>query len=200
MTALAGLDRIGDQLVERRIIAESRYAGGRRREFGMLQGRGALVYPDGTVEWTDADWNGNFLTDEGEASLLDVYLKANTNPAKYLALNNQGGTTPSDTTTMAGAGANAWIETTTPGSNGYNRQQILTTDWGANTLDSGDYQSSAAEKTFGPNTGTAWTLSHVSMVTVATGTAGLLIAMIATTTTSVGALVSFRYTFRWKNQ
>jgi hypothetical protein len=92
-------------------------------------------------------------------------------------------------------------ESKAPGADGYNRQQIVAGDWGAPALDAGDMQSQAAEKTFGPVTGTAMTVTHVALVTVATGTAGLFLlflALSATTTVAVGQ--SFKYTLRAKVQ
>ena len=168
------------------------YAHGRRRH-SLFEGRGALVFPDGSVEWQDDDWRPNVLVDEGEASVINVYLRENANPSKYLMLIS--GSAPAETAVMTGL-----TESETPGTDGYNRQQVVAGDWAAPALDTGDMQSAAAEKTFGPNTSTAWTIAHVAIVTVATGTGGLFLAYITTTVTSVGTSVAYKFTTRWKNQ
>jgi hypothetical protein len=168
------------------------YAHGRRR-YSLFEGRGKLVYPDGTWDWVDDDFRPNVLVDEGEASVINVYLREQANVSKYLMLIS--GAAPAETAVMSGL-----TESETPGTDGYNRQQIAAGDWGAPALDTGDMQSSAAEKTFGPNTGAAWTIAHVAGVTVATGTAGLFLFYITTTVTSVGTSVAYKFTTRWKNQ
>lgn len=60
-------------------------------------------------------------------------------------------------------------ESVSPGSNGYNRQQIAAGDWGAPALDGGDQQIVAAQKTFGQFSGNV-PVSHVGLVSAATGT------------------------------
>lgn len=173
----------------------------RRRDLHLYRGIGAVIEPDGTVAWQDPDWVDNVLADEGELDMLDVYLRAQANPSKFLALINGSTTAPIETSTMAylggAAGAN---ESQVPGANGYNRQQINTTDWSAPALTGGDYQSSAAEKTFGAATA-AWTITHTALVTAATGqTAGsgrflAYLALSATTTIAINQ--SFKYVLRW---
>lgn len=163
-------------------------------EFGLFQAKATLVGPDGAVIWSEDDWHDNFVTDEGEQSTINVYLREQANPTKYLALLNMAG--PTDTTTMA-----TMTETQTPGANGYARQQVLNTDWGAPALDAGDMMSTASAKTFGPAAGVAWTVTHCAIVTVASGTGGLLIAvnaLSATTTVNIGQ--SLIITYRMKNQ
>jgi hypothetical protein len=172
------------------------YVGGRRskRDRHVYMGKGALVYPDGTVEWQDEEWMPNALADEGEASMINVYLREQAHPTKFLALLNDSGIVETDT--MA-----TMIESNTPGSNGYNRQAFTAGggDWGAPSLDTGDHQSTASQKTFGPATAT-WTITHAAFVTTSTGTAGLFLGYIATTTTTVGNTVSYLYTAKWKLQ
>jgi hypothetical protein len=95
----------------------------------------------------------------------------------------------------------ALTESKAPGVDGYSRQQILAGDWGAPALDAGDMQTQAAEKAFGPISGSAMTVTHMALVTVATGTAGkllLFLALSASTTVAVGQ--SFKYTLRAKIQ
>lgn len=165
-----------------------------KRSFHFWCGQGSLVYPDGTVELCDPEPVPNAVADEGEANLINVYLKENAASSKYLFLINDSGLAETDTV------ASITSESETPGTDGYNRAQIASGDWGANSLDSGDYQSTAAEKTFGPNTSTAWSLTHVGMTTASTGTGGLFLAYLATSTTTVGTSVSYKYTLTWKFQ
>lgn len=172
------------------------------RRWSPTMGIGALINADGSVEWQDSDWQLNALCDEGETSMLNVYLKEAANPAKHLALIDGTTTPPGETSTMAylGGGAGAG-ETKTPGSNGYNRQQILNTDWTDDGLISGDARFSAAEKTWGPATTGAWICSHAALVTAATGQTGgsgkflLFVALSATTTIAVSQ--SFKFILRW---
>lgn len=173
----------------------------RRADLHLYRGIGAVIEPDGSVAWQDPDWMDNILADEGELDMLDVYLRAQTNPSKFLALLNGTTTPPAETSTMAYlAGAAGSGESQVPGANGYNRQQILTTDWTAPAIVGGDYQSSAAEKTFGAATA-AWTITHTALVTAATGqTAGsgrflAYLALSASTTIAINQ--SFKYVLRW---
>jgi len=180
-----------------------RSAGKPRRSLTM--GIGALMSPEGDVLWQDPDWMLNALDDEGEQDMLSVYLAQSTHLTKYAALINGTTTAPTETSTMAylggAAGAN---ETQVPAANGYNRQQILNTDWVSDGLIGGDYRSSAAEKTFGPAATVSWTANNAGLVTAATGQlAGsgkflLHIALSATTTVAIGQ--SFKYILRWTQQ
>jgi hypothetical protein len=148
----------------------------------------------GKVLWEEPDFTGNSLADEGEQSIINVYLLEASNPTKYLGLLNDG--TLAETDTVATV-----TEADTPGTHGYNRQQILNTDWAAATLNSGDYQSTAAQKTFGPISGVAVTATTAFVTTTSTGTGGkfiLYIALSATTTIAVGQ--SFLYTLTFKMQ
>lgn len=153
----------------------------------------SIVDADGNTVW-EGDWIGNEVADEGEASIINVYLREQANPTKYLMCLNGAG--PSDTSTMASV-----TESKATGVDGYNRQQILSTDWGAPALDSGDHMSTAAEKTFGPITGSTMTVTHVALVTTSTGTGGLFIAWVTPPATrSIAVGLSYKVTFRWKNQ
>jgi hypothetical protein len=159
-------------------------------------GRGVLLSPEGDVLAADPDWMPNALADQGELDILNDWLLGQATSAKYLALVSG---TPSDTTTVA-----TMTETTVAGTNGYARQQILTTDWAAPVLNAGDYQTTAAAKTFGPNTGaSAWTISNAVLVTSATGLtspATLFLVYIATTITSIPVGTSYVYTLTQKAQ
>ncbi len=175
--------------------------GGKRRSPTM--GLGAVIDPDGSVAWQEDEWMPNALADEGEQSMLNVYLKELANPAKYLALINGTTTAPTETSTMAYLGGVAGAnEVRAPTVDGYNRQQLVGgTDWIDDGLQGGDFRFSGAEKTFGPATGTAWTINHSAVVTAATGQlAGsgkflLFLALSATTTIAVSQ--SFKYLLRF---
>lgn len=159
----------------------------------VLFGRGEILSAEGDVLWAE-DWQPNFLTDEGEQSLLNVFYRDQANPTKFLALLNMA--SPLETTTMA-----TMTEAKAPGADGYARQQLLGTDWSAPALSAGDHQVIAAEKSFGLVANTAMTATHAAVVTALTGTAGLLlqvIALSATSTIPVGQ--SFRYTLTNKAQ
>jgi hypothetical protein len=170
---------------------------GKRNQFDrfhLMMGKGAVRAADGSIVWEDADWMPNALADEGEQSMLNVYLLAASNPSKYLGLLNGG--SPGETTTMSGI-----TETQTPAANGYNRQQIASGDWASPTLNSGDYQTTAAQKTFGAASGSSWTTTHAYLTTTLADTLGkflLYIALSATTTVAVGQ--QFLYTLTIKAQ
>lgn len=173
--------------MRREVASDSvrRSAHGRRPS--VFWGKGTVLNSDGTVDH-ELDWVQNAVADEGEQSVLNVWLKATTNPSKYLALLNQA--SPGETTTMG-----TMTESNTPTANGYNRQVILTSDWSTPALTGGDYKTTAAEMTFGPASGSSWTLTHAILVTALTGTSGLFllfIALSASTTIAVGQ--SFKYT------
>ena len=154
-------------------------------------GRGCLLYPDGSREWLDGGaWNDNLLVDEGEKNILDDWLGGLAIVSKYLFLIDD---TVVETDTLASV-----TETETPGTDGYTRQQILTTDWAAAVLDVGDYQRTASAKTFGPNTGANWSIQHVGLGTVATGTAGLFLAAVPTGPVTVPTSISFQWTMKAK--
>lgn len=167
-------------------------AHGKRRSLTM--GLAAVTNPDGTVAWQEDDWTLNALHDAGEQDMLNVYLAGAANPSKYLALlSTPAGSLAETQGTMA-----AVTETQTPGSAGYNRIQIATTDWTNDGLVGGDYRFSAAEKAFGPAAASAWTITAAALTTTASTSAGLLLltlALSASTTVAVGQ--GFRYILRW---
>lgn len=157
-------------------------------------GIGALLSPEGDVLWQDDEWMPNALHDAGEQSMLNVYLKAATNPDKYLGLLNDGSIAETDGT------MSAVTEADTPGTHAYNRQQILTSDWTDDGLQGGDYRFSAAEKTFGQITGASVTATHASLSTTATGAGVLLLTLALSATTTIAVGQSFKYILRWTQQ
>lgn len=164
-----------------------------KKLWSPTQGRGQVIAEDGhTVLWEE-DWQDNALADEGEESILNVWLREQAHPTKYMVVLDAA---PSDTTTMA-----TMDEIRAPGVDGYARQQVLAADWSAPALDGGDYQTQAAEKTFGPATSLWLGMTHVGLVTTSPGNTGkflLYIALSATTQIAVGQ--AFKYTLRTKAQ
>jgi hypothetical protein len=157
-------------------------------------GFAAVLNPDGSIAWQEDDWTFNALHDAGEQSMLNVYLKEQANPTKYLALLNDATIAETDGT------MSAVTETKTPGTGGYDRQQIIAADWTDDGLQGGDYRFSAAEKTFGPVATATMTVTHAALCTTATG-AGLLLATLAlSATTNVAVSQLFKYVFRWTQQ
>ena len=168
-----------------------------QRDWHPTMGRGRLVSPEGDVLWL-GEWVENAVHDEGEKSMLDVYLRAQTNPSKYLSLAAQGNVTAlADTVVMSDI-----TEAETVGTHGYARQQINAGDWSTPALASGDMQTTAAVKTFGPNTDAgAWSVSHTILGTAATGTAGLLILSVPLSgVQSVAQDIAFTHELSWKQQ
>jgi hypothetical protein len=159
----------------------------------LVWGKETILDPDGSIAW-EGEWTPNALLDEGEQSVLNVYLLEAANPTKYLALLTAA---PGETATMA-----TMTEVFAPPLNGYSRVQVLNTDWGAPGLDSGDYKTTAAEKTFGPASSNPWnSMTNIALVTTSTGTAGkllLTVALSGTTTVNIGQ--SFKYTLATKAQ
>lgn len=158
------------------------------------EGRGRLLSPEGDVLWEDPDWIPNALHDAGEQTMLNVFLKEQANVSKYLGLLNDASVAETDGT------MSAVTEMTTPGSNGYNRQQVANTDWTDDGLQGGDYRFSAAQKTFGPISGANQTATHASLSTTATGAGVLLVTVALSGTTNINIGQTFQYTLRWTQQ
>lgn len=102
----------------------------------------------------------------GANIMLDAATGRATQTARttYLALLTAA---PTDATTMAGM-----TEVTTPATNGYARQSV---SWTAPTGDPSSTQNSGA-LTFGPFTADLGNVTHLALVSAATGTAGDLVA------------------------
>lgn len=160
----------------------------------LTMGVGALVSPEGDVLWQDEEWQFNALHDAGEQKMLQVFLAEQANVTKYLGLLNDATVAETDGT------MSAVTEMTTPGSNGYNRQQILAGEWTDDGLVSGDYRFSAAEKTFGPISGAAQTGTHASLSTTSTGAGVLLATLALSATTTIAINQSFKYILRQAQQ
>jgi hypothetical protein len=162
-------------------------------------GRFDVLDPDGSVAIA-GEWVPNALLDEGEENIINDWLREATALSKFLCLLK--GSAPAETDTMAFLAAN---ENFAPPLNGYARQQIANTDWSVPALNSGDMQSTAAQKTFGPASSSSWaSLTGVGLVTAATGQASgsgkflLYVALSGTTTVNIGQ--QFLYTLSAKVQ
>ncbi len=157
--------------------------------FHPTLGKATILNPDGSVAWEN-DWEINTLVDQGEQSVLNVYFLEAANPTKYLMLLNQSD--PAETDTVANL-----TESNVTGVAGYNRVQMVNTDWGTPTLTGGDYKTTASAKTFGPASASSWTVTHVALVTTSTGLTSpttlflLWISLGGSTTVNIGQQFQF---------
>lgn len=118
-------------------------------------------------------WLHNFLTDQGEAAMLETFFRNNHIPAFHFALYNA---TPTETSTMT-------LTTEVTGT-GYARIALArdTVGWGAPALDVGDYRTVSATKTFTAS-GTWTSATHLALVSSLSGTTGTLYAIVALSAT-----------------
>lgn len=101
----------------------------------------------------------NALTNDGQASMLNVWARGTAAPANWLMLLNM-------TTGLAKTSTLSTItESSVINSNAYARQFISTGDWAAPVLSSGDQEIVAAQKTFGAFTGNV-PVTHVGLVSI----------------------------------
>ena len=120
-------------------------------------------------------YSPNALTNDGQAHMLNVWAREQSNNNKWLfLLNMAAGAAPTKTSTLA-----TITEAVTINTNGYARTQISATDWGAPSLDTGDQQITASQKTFGPFTGNV-PVSHVALASVASTFTGTLFLYVST--------------------
>jgi hypothetical protein len=175
------------------IIVREGADGVARPRWHAVGGYATVLNPDGSID-QQTDMVLNALADEGEQYMINASFR-NTGAlaTMYLGLCNDGTIAETDTVaTIAGE---------VPTANGYARQAIAAADWAAPVLNSGDYQSTATEESFGPASTGAWTVTHAFLTTTASGTGGLHILYVplsATTTVAIGQ--SFRYTLTFKQQ
>lgn len=136
-----------------------------------------VVAPDGEVLFeTERDmWAPNAMTNDGQADMLNVWARAQSPLAKWMMLLNMaGGAAPTKTSTLA-----TITEAIAVNTNGYARQQLTATDWGAPALDAGDQQIQAAQRTFGAFTGNV-PVTHVALASLASTFAGTLYLYVPT--------------------
>jgi len=190
--------------------------------YSVFYGRGEVINSDGTIA-RQLDWVPNALTNEGQANMLNVYLRNTGGPTTTFQLgllaNNaaQGASAPAKTSTqslfvLSGA-ANVATNVYEENGGGYARQSVANAAWGAPALNSGDEMSTASTQTFGPASTAAWTGStNVSSAAITyaflsgngatsatgntTGTMILFVALSASTVIAVGQ--SFNYTLNFK--
>lgn len=205
-----------------------RYGRSRRRwyaapRYSIFSGRGMVLNPDGSVA-QQLDWVDNALTNEGQANMLNVYLKGTSQTANFrlLLLSNAGGgqgaSAPAKTSTasqilVSGSATQAATNVYEENGGGYARQTITQANWGTPALNGGDQQSTAATQTFGPATGAAWTgvggsgsgSTAITYAAVSTGatttgdTTGVLVLFVALSASTIIAVgQSFAYTLSFK--
>lgn len=131
---------------------------------------GAVIFESG---WETAVPNA--LTNDGQAHMLNVWAREQSNNNKWLMLLNMASpTAPTKTSTLG-----TITESVTVNTNTYARTQISPTDWSAPALDTGDEQISASQKTFGQFTGNV-PVTHVGLASVASTFTGTLYLYVPT--------------------
>lgn len=137
--------------------------------------RERILSPEGDVLFDSDYWEPNALTNDGQAHMLNVWAREQSNLNKWLMLLNMpGGAAPTKTSTLA-----TITEAITVNSNTYARTQISATDWGSPALDAGDQQITASQKTFGTFTGNV-PVSHVALASVGSTFTGTLFLYVST--------------------
>ncbi len=123
----------------------------------------------------DAIWTPNALVDEGEKSILDVYLDdVAVITTTYFRLYSDGAIAETDTL--------ATLTSETSGTSYDGIAVTRNTDWPDPTLDGGDMQTTSAVKQF--TAGGTWTdADELVWATVQNGTAGLFLGFVALSTT-----------------
>lgn len=191
--------------------------------YSIFEGYGRVLNPDGSVALL-LDPVPNALTNEGQTNMLNVYLKGTTQTANWrlLLLSNaaggQGASAPAKTSTAAvilvsGSATQAATNVYEENGGGYARQTITQANWGTPALNGGDEMSTAAQQTFGPATGAAWTgvggsgsgSTAITYAAISTGTAttgdatGVLVLYVALSASTIIAVgQSFNYTLNFK--
>lgn len=181
-----------------------------RPRYSLFLGRGEVRDAKLGTVWQE-DWQPNALTNDGSTYFVNAGLK-NTGAVASMFLglitaatsNVPSATTHASDIVAVGAGGTTTVSEEAGG--GYARQTVLSSDWGSIVI-SGGSQTTAAQKTFGPASGAAWTtsagnsaaISYAFLTTGATTTLGtfvLYIALSGTTTVNVGQ--QFLYTLSYK--
>lgn len=118
---------------------------------------------------SDMEWLDNNLVDAGEEQMLDVYFRGATGPTNFFGrLYND---TPTETDTLSTLTG----EVTGSGYPGTNTIERSATGFPTLALDAGDFRASS--KTLSWTAGGSWSAAtHFVLATVASGTAGILVA------------------------
>ncbi|NIQ81577.1 MAG: hypothetical protein GTN93_26490 [Anaerolineae bacterium] len=128
----------------------------------------------GRVIW-EKEITCNILHDEGEQFILQVVFSEEQSPPTdyYIGLDNRASAAEADTLVDL---------VSEPSGNGYARQAVPSdnTGWTV-SQDAGDYQAASTTETFTASGGTIGPVQQMFLCTVATGTAGKLIATAALT-------------------
>lgn len=141
----------------------------------------------------------NLLSDGGEQSFLDCYLRLQNCPSGfYLRLSNPTncGNSSAETSSLA------TIATSEPSTNGYAAKSLTrnTTGWPTLALDSGDYQATAAQQTFNASGG-SWGPVTCAFIASTSDNSGVFIASGALSTSrTLAAGESLQVTYRIKLQ
>lgn len=124
---------------------------------------------EGNIIWQEVVENA--LADEGEQSMLDVYLRAVSQGNFYLGLANSS---PVDTTTMA-------TLTGEPSGSGYARPAVERSNvgWPVLVIDAGDWQATSKLVTFTATGGTIGPVNVMFLTDILSGTMGKFFAWAA---------------------
>jgi len=183
--------------------------------YSKLMGRGMVLNEDGYIERVvDDEWMPNALTNDGQAEDINVWLRGTAQSAGYYlgltvvstATTNIPSKTATSTNLTQSALAGGSTVTEAQTAAGYARVQVTQANWGAPALNSGDQQSAAAQKTFGPAS-SAWSgtttqpaqIAYAILISTSSGASGtwvLWIALSAATTIAINQ--SFAYTLSLK--
>lgn len=141
----------------------------------------------------------NILSDGGEQSVLDCYLRAQNCPSTYfLRLSNPTncGNSSAETSSLA------TIATNEPSTNGYVAKELTrnTTGWPSLALDSGDYQATAQVQTFNASGG-SWGPVTCAFIATTSNNTGVFVASGALSTSrTLADGESLQVTYRIKLQ
>ena len=123
------------------------------------------VFRKGKLVFDSGFYLPNTLTNAGQADMLNTWARETSPLSKYLMLLNMPAAgAPTVTTVYSGL-----TESVAPGTNGYTRKQILSTDWGVPALDAGNMRISTGDITFGQFAGNV-PVSHVGLISSSSGT------------------------------
>lgn len=131
------------------------------------------IFRDGKLIFDSEYYAPNALTNDGQASMLNVWARGTAAPNQWLMLLNMT-TGLSKTTVMT-----TITESVTINTNGYARQAVLTSDWAAPALSVGDQEIVAAQKTFGAFTGNV-PVTHVGLASLASQFSGTFFLYVPT--------------------
>lgn len=126
----------------------------------------------------EAEYILNFLTDQGENDILDVFFRAGTAPTFFLRLYNNS---PADTDTLGTLTSEVSGTGYAPTTQGAITRDATASGWPTLALDSGDAR--AVSKTCAFVAGGTWTAANrIVLASVATGTSGRFYATAALST------------------